>query len=359
MVNMNRRQFLTASAAAVAAAGLTACGSTSSSDSGSDAGSSSGGELSGDLVIYSSAPEADNNSILDGFGSMYPDLNIEIIEGNQGEGIARLQAEADNPTVDVVYTGINNSDGDLYKDLFEAYVSPENENLEEQYQSNGFYNYNMISTCCICVNTDLEDELGIEIKGYEDLTDSALEGVFIMSDPTESSSAWNNVCNIFADYGYDSDESWDLIKRLLQNKMIITDSSSTCFNNVQAGEYVAGITYEGGPIELLGNGAENIRIVYPEEGTGGFLFASAVVKGAPHMDNAKALVDWLTSFDGQQSQIDNGSPQRHIATGLDFSDSIVPELDQELVARDVDWLIENKQAMLDKWTEYYTEYYNG
>lgn len=337
---------------------LAACGSSSGSEEKTEDGGDSGDSLSGDLIIYTAAPEADNNSILEGFGELYPDINIEMIEGNQGEGIARVQAEAGNPTIDVFYTGINESDGDVYADLFEEYVSPSNSDLAEAFQSNGFYNYNMISTCCICVNTELAEELGVEIKGYEDLTNPELAGKFIMADPTESSSAWNNVCNIFADYGYDSDEAWDLMERLLANDMVITDSSSACFNNIQAGEYVAGITYEGGPIDLLSSGATNIEIVYPEEGTGGFAFASAIVKDAPNMENAKVLVDWLTSLDGQQSQLDNGASQRRIAEGLDFSNSVVPELDVDLVTRDVDWLVENKEAMIEKWTELYTQYYN-
>ncbi len=311
-------------------------------------------ELSGDLVVYTSAPEADNNTLLDGFGALYPDLNIELIEGNQGEGIARLQAEAGNPTIDVTYTGINESDGQVYADLYEPYVSPKNAELPETMQSNGFYNYNLISLCCICVNKDLAKELGVEITGYESLTDPKMKGKFIFADPTESSSAWNNVSNIFADYGYDSDEAWDLLERLLANGMVF-GSSGDCFNAVANGEYVAGITYEAGPLTLIQQGVDNIEVVYPVEGAGGFLFASAVVKDAPHMEAAKALVDWLTSLEGQQVQVDLGSTQRRIADGLDLSNSVVPEVD-EIVPRDIDWLIENKEAMIEKWKELYNKY---
>lgn len=336
---------------------LAACGNSSSGDSSDE--SASGGdeaELSGDLVVYSSAPEADNESLIEGFNELYPDVNIEIVQGNQGEGIARVQAEADNPTIDVFYTGINDTDGDAYKDLFEQYVSPNDTDNPEAYRSNGYYNYCMVSTVCICVNTELADELGVEIKGYNDLTDPKLAGKVVMSDPTESSSAWNNVCNLFTIYGNDADEAWTLLENLLKNDIVITSSSSVCFNDVQAGEYVAGITYEGGPIELLGNGAENIEIVYPEEGISGSIFASAIIKDAPNMENAKALVDWLTSKEGQQTKLDLGSPQRHCASDLDFSNSIVPELDQELLGRDSAWLVENKEAMIEKWTELYTQY---
>lgn len=333
---------------------LAACGG-SSSDSSDEGGEEAAG-ISGDLVVYSSAPEADNESLEEGFNEIYPDVNIEFVQGNQGEGIARVQAEADAPTIDVFYTGINDTDGDTYKDLFEEYVSPSNEDLEEQYQSNGYYNYNIVSTCCICVNRDLAAELGVEITGYESLTDPALKGKVIFSNPTASSAAWNNMCTIFANYGYDSDKSWDLVDRLLANGLIVTDSSSQCFNDVQTGEYVAGITYEGGPIDLLSNGATNIDIVYPIEGTGGSIFGSAIIKNAKNMDNAKALVDWLTSKEGQQTQLDMGSPQRKIADGLDFSATYIPTLDRPLVARDMEWLIANKEAMLEKWTELYSKY---
>lgn len=356
---MKKRKWLAVLMAVAMVGTLAACGSSdSSSGEESEEASDESSGLSGDLVIYTSAPEADNNAILNTFGEQNPDLNIEIIQGNQGEGIARIQAEADNPTIDVMYTGINDTDGDTYKDLFEQYDSPSNEDNPEEYQSNGFYNYCIVSTCCICVNTDLADELGVEIKGYQDLTNPELKGKFIMSDPTESSSAWNNVCNLFTIYGNDSDEAWDLMENLLANGMVITDSSSACFNNVQAGEYVAGITYEGGPIDLLSNGAENIEIVYPEEGVSGSIFGSAIVKNAQNEENAKAFVDWMTSLDGQQTMLDNGSPQRRIATDIDFSKGEVPELDSELLTRDTQWLIDNKEAMIEKWTELYTQYYN-
>lgn len=359
--------------ASVMTVSLVACGGGNSnnnaggSESKSDASSTSSSstaegdtqevaDLSGDLVVYSSAPEADNNSIIDGFGQLYPNINIEIVQGNQGTGIARVEAEADNPSIDVFYTGINDTDGDKYKDLFEQYVSPFNSDLADMYQSNGYYNYNIVSTCCICVNRDLAAELGVEITGYESLTDPALKGKVIFSNPTASSAAWNNMCTIFANYGYDSDKSWDLVDRLLANGLIVTDSSSQCFNDVQTGEYVAGITYEGGPIDLLSNGATNIDIVYPIEGTGGSIFGSAIIKNAKNMDNAKALVDWLTSKEGQQTQLDMGSPQRKIADGLDFSATYIPTLDRPLVARDMEWLIANKEAMLEKWTELYSKY---
>ena len=60
-------------------------------------------------------------------------------------------------------------------------------------------------------------ELGLNIQSYEDLLDPALKGRIVLSDPNSSSAAWNNKCNIFAVYGYDTQEAWDYLRALLEN----------------------------------------------------------------------------------------------------------------------------------------------
>ena len=116
-------------------------------------------ELSGSLVICSSATDNDLAAIQEGFNSIYPDVEIEFVTCSAGEGIARVQAEAGNPTIDVFYSGLNQADGDKYADCFEQYVSTHDAEVPEQYQSNnGFYNYDHLSSVVFCVNTELEAE---------------------------------------------------------------------------------------------------------------------------------------------------------------------------------------------------------
>src|SRR5699024_10583097 len=113
--------------------------------------------------------------------------------------------------------------------------------------------------------------------GYEDLLDPALSGRILMADPTSSSSAWNNLSNIMAVYGYDTDETWDYLRNLLENDLIIASSSSAPFASVADGEYAVGMTYEDGIAPLIESGADNIRLVYPEEGTSASAFSTAVI----------------------------------------------------------------------------------
>ena len=77
--------------------------------------------------------------------------------------------------------------------------------LIDDYKShNGRYNLDHLSTAVFCVNKELEAELGLDIQSYEDLLDPKLKGLIVLSDPNSSSAAWNNLCNIFAVFGYDS-----------------------------------------------------------------------------------------------------------------------------------------------------------
>ena len=186
-----------------------------------------------------------------------------------------------------------------------------------------------------------------------------ISGKIVFSDPTSSSAAWNNLSNIFAVYGNDSDEAWDVIEGLLANGMVVAGSSSACFKNVQAGEYVVGLTYEDGASTLLKNGAENIKMVYPSEGSSAFAFAAAIVKGAPHMDAAKAMIDYLQSAEGQSFRANYVGTVRFTNEDVVVEDSYLPDSSSiKWVNRDIDWLIANKSAMLEKWTALYNQY-NG
>lgn len=315
-------------------------------------------EISGTLVICSSATDQDLAAIEAGFTELYPDVTLEFITCSAGEGIARVEAEAAAPTIDVFYSGLNQADGDKYAHLFEEYISVHDSEMPAAYQSdNGFYNYDHLSTAVFCVNTELEAELGLEINSYEDLLDPALKGQIILSDPTSSSAAWNNLSNIFAVYGYDTEEAWNYIEGLLENGLVIVGSSSACFKSVQQGEYVVGLTYEDGASTLLKDGADNIKMVYPAEGASAFAFAAAIVKDAPNMDAAKAMIDYLQSAEGQSFRANYVGTVRFTNEDVVVEESWLPATeDITWIDRDISWLIENKSAMLEKWSELYSQY---
>ena len=303
------------------------------------------------LVLYSSMTENDLNGLIETFNEMYPDCEVEVVNGSAGELTARITAEAGNPQGDIMWGALSNSDGDTHKDIFEHWLSDYEADIIPAYQSNnGFYNLDHLSTCVFCVNTDLEKELGIEIKGYADLLDPKLNGKIVFSDPNSSSAAWNNVCNIMSVYGNDSDEAWQFIEGLMKNKLTISTSSSVCFKSVETGEYAVGLTYEDGVAPLLKSGATNVRMVYPEEGTSASAFGCAVIKGAPHPEAAKAMVNLLMSAEGQDAIGSKLGTLRMTNSKATFETPYLPKTaDVKWVDRDVEWCTENKAAVLEKW----------
>ena len=317
-------------------------------------------DLGDTLVLYSSMTEDDLDAIKTCFNEVYPDIEIEVISGSAGEFTAKIQAEAGNPQGDVTWGGLADSDGDKYAEIFEAWVSDNDDEQMEGYSTpNGFYSMDHLSTVCFCVNTELEKELGLNIQSYEDLLDPKLKGKIVFSDPNSSSAAWNNLCNIFSVYGIDTQESWDYIDALLEN-MVVVEKSSVCFNSVSDGEYVVGLTYEDGAIKLNQSAAELgteavTEVRYPSNGTSASAFGVAIVKGAPHMAAAKAFVNWVTSAEGQSAMAE------YMQGTLRFTNAnytspenawLKASSDITWVTRDVPTLTAQKADLLAKWNEH-------
>ena len=78
-------------------------------------------DLGNALTLYCSMTDDDVDTVLEGFNKLYPDINVEVVNGSAGELFARLQAEAANPQGDVMLGGMNQADGDKYKDISQKY----------------------------------------------------------------------------------------------------------------------------------------------------------------------------------------------------------------------------------------------
>lgn len=330
---------------------LAACGGGESEEGDAPA-------ASGELVLYSSMTEHDLDALITSFNEVYPDITVEVVNGSAGELTTRLTGEAAAPVGDLVWGGMADSDGDKYAEIFEAWVSEyDAENMEGYTSPNGLYSMDHLSTVVFCVNEELEAELGLEIKSYEDLLNPALKGKILTADPNSSSSAWNNLSNIMAVYGTDSEEAWAYIEQLMPN-LVIAGSSSACFKSVQQGEYVVGLTYEDGAVTLVKDGATNIRLQYPTNGTSASAFGCALVKNGPNPENAKLMIDFICSADGQTAlaTAQEGTLRYTNANYVTPENAWLPAADEiTWVVRDVAYMTENKDAILEHWNELWSE----
>ncbi len=327
---------------------MTACGG----------GGSSATDSGGDLIVYS--PNSDALiEVLETFGEKYG-INVQVVSAGTGECLERIAAEKDNPQADIMYGGMNyaNSFNEDYVPLFEPYVAAGDDKLPEAYQNfNGITtHYCLDGSAALLVNVEEYEKLGLnidEFKGYADLLRPELKGKIAMGDPANSSSAWAELTNMLLVMGkepYD-EAAWDYVNDFIKNlNGIMLSSSSAIYKGVVAGEYVVGVSYEDPCVSLLVDGAKNVKLVYPEEGAVWLPAGIAIIKNAPNMENAKKLVDWIISDEGQAeiakttARPVNPEISNTAAEMTPFSDINVKYEDMELCGT-------NKKAWQARWTE--------
>ncbi len=314
---------------------------------------------SGKLIIYTTTYDTEYYMITDAFTEKYPDITIEAVTAGAGELKTRIKAEAANPQADVMLGGLLYSDYVNMPDSWEPYASVNDSNMPEGFKNDtGCLTYQTIQLVNLLVNKKLASELGVEIKSYDDLLNPKLKGKIISANPAASSSAWNQLSTILAvKGGYESAAAWDYLDKLVQNLGgVMSSSSSACYKNVLNGEYVVGLTYEAPCVTYIEEGkGDVVEIVFPTEGVTAIPFASAIIRNAKNMDNAKLFMDFLTS--DQAQALWAGSTARQANIDLPTTNpTLTPMNEVKVMPRDGKYLAEKQSEILDKWTKLWAKY---
>lgn len=355
---------------------LAACGG----DSGSSSGSTSGGEttppadtagdgasnselpyyvsdpstITGKITVYTTMEETQQEVLIDLWNKYYPDCEIEIQADSVGTLATRIRGD-EQCDADVVIGGMFAADGDTYHDILQPYTAACD--AEQLYHDDsGYYTFYDVQVMCLIVNTALESQLGVEINGYNDLLNDALNGKIILAAPDATSSGWRQVQTILAVMGdqFDDDKGWDYISKLMPLSFSTT-SSKDVYNLVINGEYVAGLSYESTVAALINDGASDVKCVYMSEGNTAMAGGAAIVKDAPNLPAAKAMMDLLSSAEFQDARA-AVSAGRGSNGQCDLSLCGLPDDGTlGLVDLDFDYLSTNKTAIMDKWNSLWAD----
>lgn len=318
--------------------------------------------VSGTLVIYTTTYDLEYRLIIEqGFLGKYPNVRIETVQAGAGELKTRIRSEAQNPQADVMFGGLSYADAEL--GLWEHYVSSGDATLPEAMRNDsGYLTWMTIQLENLLVSYDAARRAGIdpdEITGFESLLDPRLRGRIVWADPSASSSAWNMLATMLvAMGGYESEEAWDYVDRLLGNGVVVGNSSSIPFRSVYEGEYVVGLTYEAPAVSYYEAGFDDVvRIVYMEEGTSSFPFASAIVRGARNMDLAKLFMDYVASDEAQTLWATSTARQANtsIPTTNEF---LTDAADILILDSDHAYLAANREAILTRFQALYAKHNN-
>lgn len=320
-------------------------------------GSDSKDKVSNQVVIYSPNADDEVNALIPPFEKA---TGIKVILQSMGTGdcLARIDAEKENPQADINWGAINLPVYKTHPDLWEKYVSPNEKNLPDQFKTyNGYFtNYKLSGSGALLINKDVLKSLGLkpeDIKGYKDLLRPELKGKIAMGDPTASSSAFAELTNmllVMSEKPY-SNDAWDYVDKFIKqlNGNIIS-SSSQIYRATADGEYAVGVSYEDPCISLIQNGADNLEVVYPEEGAVWLPAGVAIVKNAQNKENAQKFIDFLISDEGQK--ILANTTIRPANTNIPNGNKYLkPFSDIKQAYEDIEYCADNKNDIQEKWTK--------
>lgn len=338
-------------ALSIALLGLAGCGSSSALDSIPASTPEASSAEGGSLVLYSTESDDLINLIVPGFEAKYG-IKVEIVSAGTGEMIKRIDSEQSNPLGDVLL-GASYLMAKSNENLFEPYISPENEFLLDDFKFDGVGTYK-VGCSVLLVNTDLIGD--IEINGYEDLLNPKLKGKIAAADAAASSSSFDHLVNMLVDFSPEGefDKAWDWVQEFLyavDGKIL--NGSSAVHKGVVDGEYVVGVTYEDPAASYVKNGATNVEVVYMDEGVIFFGSALNIIKGAKNMENAQLFVDYVYSEE-VQNKLGTEACLRPVREGATVGPHMKPYADINVKSISNEWVSENKDALTAKWTDLMT-----
>ncbi|MCO5066328.1 MAG: extracellular solute-binding protein [Rhizobiaceae bacterium] len=270
------------------------------------------------VVVYSAISTKLTDAFVDAFQKANPDISVQLIAGGSGELMTRIKAERNNPLGDVLLgPDADSFDSDL--SLFESYESPESgafdsAALQPDHKYTGFSTNFQV----FIVNTKMMP-LDAAPKTWKALAEPPFKGKVLMANPAQSGSAFSQLHQILALYG------WDVMDPIIDNTTFVS-SSKLAFQNVAKGEIPVGLTSEFNVLQSKNDG-NPVEAVYPEDGTALVVDAVGIIAGGPNQAAAKKFVDFVTSkpahemlveIDGRRSARKDVAPP----TGLALIDSI-------------------------------------
>ena len=312
------------------------------------------GEITGTITVYTTMEETQQDALKALWTKYYPESKLEIQADSVGTLATRIRGDGQSDA-DVIIGGLFAADGDIYHDILQPY-RPQNEKELAYTDDAGYYTFFDVQIMSLVVNPALRDELGVEINGYEDLLNPALKGKIATADPASSSSAFAQLTNmLLAKGGYESDEAWSYVEKMIQQwDGKIQSGSSGVYKSVVDGEMYVGLTYEDPVSKLVKDGAKNIEIVYPEEGTVFLPAGTGIVKGAKNLENAKKFVDFLLSEEVQEifgTELTNRAVRKDVQSGAHMK----PFKDIKLIFEDMEYVTKNKEAIVERYTNLFAK----
>lgn len=153
-----------------------------------------------------------------------------------------------------------------------------------------------------CVNRDLLARKNIQApRSWEALLDEQYKGLLTLPHPATSATGLTMVGTQMTLAKDDLDLAFDYFRKIKDNVVIYGRSDSDPANIVSEGQAAVGVVFAQHCVRGQMDGHSELEIVYPAEGSPYEVGGVAIVNHTPHVEAAKAFMDWVVAKEGQET----------------------------------------------------------
>lgn len=247
------------------------------------------GSAFADVTVYTAGPASLIESLAAGF-TAETGIKVEFFQATTGKVMARIEAEAANPAVDVLISASWDTATDFAnRGWLLPYTSPNAETVPDFLKTDTAVAQG-VSALAIAWNPNSGTPKPTE---WADLAKPEYKDLVNLPDPAQSGATFELVAALSASQG------WDLFEALATNDAIVAGANAEALNPVLQGAKAAvfgAVDY----ISLNGKAkGEAIEVIFPESGTVIAPRPMMILNWSQNQDDAKKFVDYVLSDAGQ------------------------------------------------------------
>ncbi len=295
------------------------------------------------LVIYTSHKEEVWRPIVKEFEAR-TGIWVDVVEGGTNEILDRIAQESDFPAADVMFGGGVESLAS-YRDCFAPYTCAGAEDLRPSLREpEDLWTPFSALPVVLIYNTKLVEP--DRLTRWSDLFDPIYRGRIAFADPGVSGSSFTALVTLLCAAQAEEQQTMRAFAEQLAGTQLA--GSGMVISAVAEGSALVGITLEETALKAIAAG-DDIALVYPADGTSVVPDASALVRGAPHGDNARIFLDFTISPEVQQRL--EGSFRRSVRQDVEAAPELTALDDIPLVDYDVERAGSRHDQLLAAWAD--------
>jgi len=273
-----------------------------------------------------------------------------VTPGGSGAVINKIIAEKDSPSADIAIASLPSMLGGKKDDALEKYVSPEAAHIPSVFKdSDGYYTGWYAFHTVLAYNPNL---VTTPPEKFTDLLNPEYKGKLAYPDPTTSGNGLRFLAALIKTMG--EDEAFEFLADL--EPSIARHDSLPLGEFIDKGELWIQVSDDSIiTSEVMEEHLTDQFMAVTEEGTIAGFVAIAITKDAPHLEEAKQLIDFMLSEEGQTYVTKGyGYPCRkdmeeHIPK--DLANIWEPFFGKPVINLDWEEIAENMEAWKTRWTE--------